>query len=167
MELYEEPAILTVGLSFKSRDGQAWPQSAIQLNLKWNFGATCGVTVSMSAFLACHQCYCAGSSLAWGLNLWALVCSIFWNSSPEVFSGYSCFIPSFIGLWFSQLNKAKRNEIYTLSKFIAELSLRTTWHVTHVARDKRSMCCTWFVHDWAWATWTYVLETVRGAVRRL
>ena len=30
-------------------------------------GATRGVTVSMSAFLACHQCYCAGSSLAWGL----------------------------------------------------------------------------------------------------
>ena len=36
-----------------------------------------GVTVSMSAFLACHQCYCAGSSLAWGLNLRALVCGIF------------------------------------------------------------------------------------------
>ena len=32
-------------------------------------GATRGVTVSMSAFLTCHQCYCAGSSLAWGLNL--------------------------------------------------------------------------------------------------
>ena len=31
-------------------------------------GATHGVTVSTSAFLACHQCYCAGSSLAWGLN---------------------------------------------------------------------------------------------------
>ena len=40
-------------------------------------GATRGVTVSMSAFLACHQCYCAGSSLAWGLNLWAVVCGIF------------------------------------------------------------------------------------------
>ena len=26
--------------------------------------ATRGVTVSTSAFLACHQCYCAGSSLA-------------------------------------------------------------------------------------------------------
>ena len=38
---------------------------------------TCGVTVSMSAFLACHQCYCAGSSLAWGLNLRAVVCGIF------------------------------------------------------------------------------------------
>ena len=36
-----------------------------------------GVTVSMSAFLACHQCYCAGSSLAWGLNLRAVVCGVF------------------------------------------------------------------------------------------
>ena len=34
--------------------------------------ATHGVTVSMSAFLACHQCYCAGLSLAWGLNPWAV-----------------------------------------------------------------------------------------------
>ena len=41
------------------------------------YGATRGVTVSMSAFLACHQCYCAGSSLAWGLNLRAVVCGIF------------------------------------------------------------------------------------------
>ena len=40
-------------------------------------GATRGVRVSMSAFLACHQCYCVGSSLAWGLNLWAVVCGIF------------------------------------------------------------------------------------------
>ena len=39
--------------------------------------ATHGVTVSTSAFLACHQCYCAGSSLTWGLNLRALVCGIF------------------------------------------------------------------------------------------
>ena len=40
-------------------------------------GATRGVTVSMSAFPACHQCYCTGSSLAWGLNLRAVVCGIF------------------------------------------------------------------------------------------
>ena len=40
-------------------------------------GAMRGVTVSMSAFLACHQCYCMGSSLAWGLNLRAVVCGIF------------------------------------------------------------------------------------------
>ena len=45
-------------------------------------GAKRGVTVSTSAFLACHQCYCAGSSLAWGLNLRDLVCGIFWSSSP-------------------------------------------------------------------------------------
>ena len=42
-------------------------------------GATRGVTVSMSAVLACHQCYCAGSSLAWGLNLRAVVCGIFFK----------------------------------------------------------------------------------------
>ena len=40
-------------------------------------GAIRGVTVSTSAFLACHQCYCAGLSLAWGLNLRVLVCGIF------------------------------------------------------------------------------------------
>ena len=57
-----------------------------------------GVMVSMSAFLACHQCYCVGSSLAWGLNLRAVVCGIFWSSSPGVFSGYSGFLPSYIGL---------------------------------------------------------------------
>ena len=44
---------------------------------------------------------------------------------------------------FSQENKAKINAILTLSNFITELSLCTTWHVTrHVARDKRSMFCT-------------------------
>ena len=61
-------------------------------------GATRGVTVSMSAFLACHQCYGAGSSLAWVLNLRAVVCGIFLSSSQGVFSGYSSFLPSFIGL---------------------------------------------------------------------
>ena len=40
-------------------------------------GATRGVTDGMSAFLTCHQCYCTGSSLAWGLNLGAVVCGIF------------------------------------------------------------------------------------------
>ena len=40
-------------------------------------GATRGVTVGTSAFLAWHQCYFAGSSHAWGLNLRALVCVIF------------------------------------------------------------------------------------------
>ena len=56
-----------------------------------------GVTVSTFAFLACHQCYCTGSSLTWGLNLWALVCGIFWSLLSGVFSGYSGFLPSFIG----------------------------------------------------------------------
>ena len=41
--------------------------------------------VGTSVFLACHQCYCAGSSLAWGLNLRALVCGIFWSSLPGGF----------------------------------------------------------------------------------
>ena len=40
-------------------------------------GATRGVSGSTSAFLACHQCCCGGSSLARGLNLRALVCGIF------------------------------------------------------------------------------------------
>ena len=40
-------------------------------------------------------------------------------------------------------NEAQINAISNLSNLIAELSLRTMWHVTrHVARDKRSMCCT-------------------------
>ena len=65
-------------------------------------------------------------------------------------------------------NKAQMNVISNLSNLIAQLSLRTMWHVTwHVARDKRSMCCTWFAHDCTRATWGYVLETVRGIVRRL
>ena len=71
---------------------------------RFSVGVTRGVMVSMSAFLACHQCYCAGSSLAWGLNLRAVVCGIFWSSSPVVFSGYSGFLRSFIGLMI-QLTK--------------------------------------------------------------
>ena len=44
----------------------------------------------------------------------------------------------FIGQWFSQSNTAQINTVSTLSNFIAELSLRTTWHATrHIARDKR------------------------------
>ena len=39
--------------------------------------ATRGVMVSTSAFLACHQCKSAGSSLAWGLNFRTLVYGIF------------------------------------------------------------------------------------------
>ena len=60
-------------------------------------------------------------------------------------------------------NKAQINAISTLSNLIAELPLRTMWHITwHVAHDKRSMCCMWFAHDCARATWAYVLEMVRG-----
>ena len=64
----------------------------------FDHGATRDVTVSTPAFLACHQRYCAGSSLAWGLNFRALVCGIFGSSSPGVFSECFCFLPSFIGL---------------------------------------------------------------------
>ena len=103
-----------------------------------------------------------------GLDLQAVACGIFWSSLPGVFSGYSSFLPSFISKWFSQWNKSKINAISTLSNLIAELSLHTMWHTTrHVARDKRSMFCTWFVRDYARATWAYVLETVHSAVRRL
>ena len=45
--------------------------------LRWVSEATRGVAVSTFAFLTCHQCYCAGSSLAWGLNHRAAVCGIF------------------------------------------------------------------------------------------
>ena len=93
---------------------------------------------------------------------------IFWSSSSGVFSGYSGFLPSFIGYGFSQWNKANIKAISTLSNLIAELSLRTKWHVIrHVARDKHSMYCTWFAHDSAQASWVYMLETVCGTVRRL
>ena len=60
-------------------------------------GATRGVTVSMSAFLACHQCYCACSSLVWGLkrlNLRAVVCGIFLKLVAQGFSpGSPVFSP--------------------------------------------------------------------------
>ena len=39
-------------------------------------GATRGVIVRMSAFLACHQWYSAGSSLGWDLNFQAVVCGL-------------------------------------------------------------------------------------------
>ena len=73
-------------------------QPASQPAVSSHQGVMRGVTVGMSAFLACHQCYCAGSSLTWGLNLLAVVCGIFWSSSPGVFSGHSGFLPSFISL---------------------------------------------------------------------
>ena len=74
---------------------------------RWpDFGATRGVTVNMSAFLACYQCYCVGLSLVWGLNLRAVVCGIFWSSLPGVFSGYSGFLPSFIGLMVQPIKQS-------------------------------------------------------------
>ena len=48
-------------------------------------GATRGVTVSISAFLACHQCYCAGSSLAWDLSL---SCCSMWHFLKLVARGF-------------------------------------------------------------------------------
>ena len=57
---------------YKISAGTGWPGVSILTPV-----ATRGVTVSMSAFLACHQFYCTGSSLAWGLNLRAVVCDIF------------------------------------------------------------------------------------------
>ena len=129
--------------------------------------ATRGVTVSMSAFLACHQCYCAGSSLAWGLNLRAVVCGIFWSSLPGVFSGYSGFLPSFIGLMVQLIKESSNKCDFNFVKLNswAVPSYQVARYLT-LARDKRSMCCTWFAHDCAKATWAYVLEMVRGAVRR-
>ena len=126
------------------------------------------VTFSMSAFLTCHQCYCAGSSLAWGLTLRAVVCGIFWSSSPGVFSGYSGFLPSFIGLMVQPIkwssNKCDFNSVKLDSWAVS--SYQVARNMT-LAGDKRSMCCTWFARDCARVTWAYVLETVRGVVRRL
>ena len=49
------------------------------------FGLRRGVMVGTCVFLACHQCYCAGLSLAWGLNLRALVFGIFSSLLPGGF----------------------------------------------------------------------------------
>ena len=64
--------------------GGGWSRVARQsyfgmrlVDLKAKIWATRGVTLSTSAFLACHQCYCAGSSLAQGFNLRVLVSDIF------------------------------------------------------------------------------------------
>ena len=60
------------------------------------------VAVSTSAFLAFHQCYCAGSSLAWGLNLRVSVCGIFWSSLPGFSPGTAVSSPPSSVKWFSQ-----------------------------------------------------------------
>ena len=68
------------------RDGQRPAQGGERMGvgehplillLLQSVGATYGGMVNTSAFLAFHQCYCAGSSLTWGWNLQALVCGIF------------------------------------------------------------------------------------------
>ena len=62
-------------------------------------GLTCnGVTVTTSAFLVCHQCYCAGSSLAWGLNRRALACGF----SEARRQGLSPGTPVSVRLFWSQ-----------------------------------------------------------------
>ena len=150
----------------------SWQLQKLLLLSRWcgyhQLGATRGVTVSMSAFLACHQGYCSGSSLAWGLNLRAVVFSVFWSSSPGVFSGYSGFLPSFIGFNDSaskiSSNKCDFNSVKLDSWAVP--SYQVARNMT-LARDQRSMCCTWFAHDCTRATWSWVLETVRGALRRL
>ena len=54
-----------------------------------------------------------------------------------------------------------------MSCLIAELSLCTTWHVTrHAAHGECSMCCTWFAHNCARATWAHVLAPQWGDCRR-
>ena len=110
------------------------------------FGATRGVMVSMSTFLPCHQCYCAGLSLAWGLNLQAVVCGIFWSSLPGVFSGHSGFLPSFISLMIQPTKKAQINVISPLSNLIAELSLRTKWHVAWHLHMISARCVIRYLH---------------------
>ena len=92
-----EADVLPLGQRGGTLVGEALEYKFQANDMTWP-GATRGVTVSMSAFLACHQCCCAGLSLAWGLNRRAVVCGIFWSSSPGVFSGHSGFLPSFIGL---------------------------------------------------------------------
>ena len=102
--------------------------------------------VSMSTFLPCHQCYCTGLSLAWGLNLQAAVCGIFLSLSPGVFSGYSSFLPSFISLMIQPTKKAQINVISPLSNLIAELSLRTKWHVTWHLHVISARCVAHYLH---------------------
>ena len=130
------------------------------VSIQWPFGATRGVTVSISAFLACHQCYCVGSSLAWGLNLRDVVCGIFWSSSSGVFSRYSGFLPSFIGLMVQPIkvssNKCDYNSVKLNSWAVP--SYQVARNMT-LARDKHSMCCTWFAHGCARATWEYVWDS--------
>ena len=42
-----------------------------------HFERVSAVPVCQCVKCICHQCYCAGLSLLWGLNLQAVVCGIF------------------------------------------------------------------------------------------
>ena len=122
------------------RDSMKHPMLRLLPHKVLPHGATRGVTVSMSVFLACHQCYCAGSSLAWGLNLWAVVCGIFWSSLPWVFSGYSGFLPSFIGLMI-QPTKSSAN------KWDFNSVKQNSWAVPSYQVARNTTCCTWSALD--------------------
>ena len=62
--------------------------------------------VSTTACLAstCRQCLSAGSSLAWGLKCWALVCYVAFSEALNqgAFSGYSGFLPPSLANDFRQ-----------------------------------------------------------------
>ena len=66
------------------------------------FGAMRTLTVSTSVFLACHQCYCAGLSFAWGLNLLA-----FSEARRQGFSPGTPVFSSFLRLMVKPINKKK------------------------------------------------------------
>ena len=57
----------------------------LRSNVLWS-GTTRGVTVNTSVFIACHQCCCAGLSLAWGSNLRADVHVTFSEARRHGFS---------------------------------------------------------------------------------
>ena len=65
MEKYKKtaPTRINSRTIFSSIVGQ------ITLSMDRGGRATLGAKVSMRAFLACDQCWSAGSSLDWGLNL--------------------------------------------------------------------------------------------------
>ena len=91
--LYRRPApnsepVDTVPGLWNGKAGLAARKRAIDGYL--GYGATYSVMVNVSALLVCHQCYCAGSCLAWGSIFRAVLC--------DIFSGYSGFLPSFFGL---------------------------------------------------------------------
>ena len=91
--------------------------------------------VSTSAFLACHQRYCAGSGLAWGLNFRALVCGIFWSLSPKGFLPVIWF-PPLLRRFNGSVHKIKLSKCDLNSVKLNSLSCpsvpRGTRHMLHV-----------------------------------